>query len=67
MNNTFVSLEGVLRGRRGLNKGSENKKIIAILQQVFLPNIYLPGSPRKPTAERHVTFNEKRIQIYMPF
>ena len=26
MNNTFVSVEGVLRGRRGLNKVSENKK-----------------------------------------
>ena len=36
MNNTFVSVEGVLlRGRRGLNTVSENQKI-AILQQLFL-------------------------------
>ena len=26
MNNTFVSLNGVLRGRRGLNEAPENKK-----------------------------------------
>ena len=58
MNNTFVSVEGVLRGRRGLNTVSENQKI-AILQQVFLPNIYLPESPRKPTAERHMLLSKK--------
>ena len=36
MNNTFVSLDDVLRGWRGLNEVSENKKM-AILQEVFLP------------------------------
>ena len=59
-------LEGVSREWRGLNKVSENEKM-AILQEVLLPNIYLPGSPRKPTTERHVTFKEKRIKIDMPF
>ena len=43
------------------------KQKMAISQHVFPPNIYLPGSTRKPTAERHVTFKEKRIKIYMPF
>ena len=40
---------------------------MAILQHVFPPNIYLPGSTRKTTAERHVTLKEKRIKIYLPF
>ena len=66
MNNTFVSLDDVLRGWRGLNEVSENKKM-AILQEVFLPIVYLPRSPRKPIAESHVTFKEKRIKIYMLF
>ena len=33
------------KGRKGLNKVSGKKK--AILQQVFPPYIYLPGSPKK--------------------
>ena len=68
MNNTvtLVSLKSVSRGQSGLNKVSESKKM-AISQHVFPSNIYLPGSTRKPTAEKHVTFKEKRIKIYMPF
>ena len=45
----------------------QRAKKMAILQHVFPPNIYLPGSTRKPTAERHVTLKEKRIKIYLPF
>ena len=66
MNNTLVSLKGVSRGQRGPPKVSERKKM-AISQHVFPPNIYLPGSTRKPTAERHVTLKEKRIKINLPF
>ena len=44
----------------------QKAKRMAISQHVLPPNIYLPGSTRKPTAEKQVTFKEKRIKIYMP-
>ena len=68
MNNTLVSLEGVSRGQRGLHKVSESKKNGQFRSMFSLLTFTcLAGSTRKPTAERHVTFKEKRIKIYMPF
>ena len=66
MSNTLVSLKGVSKGQRGLNKVSENKTKNGHFAHVFPPNIYFPGSTRKPTAERHVTSKKKR-KIYMSF
>ena len=63
MNNTLVSLKGVSRGQRGLHKVSESKKM-ANLHHVFPPNFYLPGSTRKPTAERHVTLKKKDKNLH---
>ena len=59
MNNTLVSLKGVSSGQRDLHKFSESKKKRPISHHVFPPNFYLPGSTRKPTAERHVTLKKK--------
>jgi len=57
----------VFQGDRVVLIRFQKAKKMAISQHVFPPNIYLPGSTRKPTAEKHVTFKEKRIKIYMPF
>ena len=38
------------KGRKGLNKVSGKKN--AILQQVFPPYIYLPGSPKKKKQQQ---------------
>ena len=40
-----VTSDTLNKGRKGLNKVSGKKN--AILQQVFPPYIYLPGSPKK--------------------
>ena len=68
MNNTFVSVKGVLlRGRRGLNTVSENQKI-AILQQLFLLTfICLDHQEKQQQTEMHVTFKEKWIKMCLPF
>lgn len=57
----------VFQGDREVFIRFQKAKKMAILHHVFPPNFYLPGSTRKPTAERHVTLKKKRIKIYMPF
>ena len=65
MSNTLVSLRGVSKGQRGLNKVSENKTKNGHFAHVFPPNIYFPGSTRKPKAERHFTFKEKKNNLHV--
>ena len=49
---------------RGLNQVSQNKKM-AILQQVFLPNTYLLGSPLKKTDSREACFFQRKRNKYL--
>ena len=47
MNNTFASIEGVLRGGGGVSNSGFTTNKMAILQRAFLSNIYVPGNQQQ--------------------